>query len=85
VCDSAPAGWKHQKQQSVYVDGHDTIPGMVLVMPHVEYGCGSRSAAKDLYQAQDGSYSLQLNPWLASNMIAPIMEARFRASSRDGS
>jgi hypothetical protein len=29
-----PAGWVHQQQGDVVVLGHNTIPGLILVMPH---------------------------------------------------
>jgi len=31
----APAGWKFQKDQSTAILGHDTVPGMIIVMPHM--------------------------------------------------
>ena len=70
---SVPPGWKHQKQQTVYIIGHDTTPGMVLIMPHTSNSIQEVAAAANepLYQAQDGRLMVTSAPvTLASNMLA---------------
>jgi hypothetical protein len=68
-----PPGWKYQKGQGVYLMGHDTIPGMILIMPHTFTSLQeARAAASEpLYQAQDG----QLMVTGEARQIAPNMLA----------
>jgi hypothetical protein len=70
---SVPPGWKQQKQQAVYVLGHDTIPGMVLIIPHSSNSIQElRAAASEpLYQGNDGQLMVTGPPeTLAPNMMA---------------
>lgn len=69
---SVPPGWKPQKQQANYIMGHDTIPGMILVIPHTSNSIQELAAAasEPLYQAEDGQLMVTSSPQnLASNMI----------------
>ena len=55
-----PQGWRHEKRQAIYVMGHMTIPGMIIVMPH-SYNSVQEvkaSANESLYQGQDGQLML---------------------------
>ncbi|MBI4165526.1 MAG: hypothetical protein HY508_07315 [Acidobacteria bacterium] len=70
---SVPPGWKHQKQQTIYMMGHDTIPGMILIMPHTSNSIQELAAAANepLYQAQDGQLMVTSAPvTLTNNMLA---------------
>jgi hypothetical protein len=70
---SVPPGWKHEKQQANYIMGHDTIPGMIIVMPHNYNSIQEVAAAagEPLYQAQDGHLMVSGQPvTLAQNIIA---------------
>jgi hypothetical protein len=70
---SVPPGWKHQKQQANYIMGHDTIPGMIILMPHNYNSIQEVAAAANepLYQAQDGQLMVSGQPvTLAQNIIA---------------
>jgi hypothetical protein len=51
-----PPGWKYRKGEGVYIMGHDTIPGMILIMPHPYKNLqeARAAAAEPLYQAEDG-------------------------------
>lgn len=67
-----PQDWKYEKRGAVYVMGHMTIPGMILVMPH-HYNSAQEvmaSANEPLYQAQDGQLMLTGAPQAVSqNML----------------
>lgn len=70
---SVPSGWKHQKQQANYIVGHDTIPGMILILPHTSNSVQelAATASEPLYQAEDGQLAVSDAPvTLANNMIA---------------
>ncbi len=70
---SVPPGWKYAKQQAVYVIGHDTIPGTILVMPHQANSLQelAQAASEPLYQADDGQLMVTSQAaTLASNMLA---------------
>jgi hypothetical protein len=70
---TVPQGWRHEKRQALYVMGHTTIPGMVLIMPH-EYNSIQDALAKadePLYQADDGQLVVEGSPQpLANNLVA---------------
>ncbi|MBI1983259.1 MAG: hypothetical protein HYS61_03580, partial [Acidobacteria bacterium] len=67
-----PQGWKYEKRQAIYVIGHMTIPGMILVMPHSYNSAQEVMAAANepLYQGQDGQLMLTRAPQVVSqNML----------------
>ncbi len=68
-----PAGWNYRKTNGVYILGHETIPGMILIMPHTFNSLAeARAAASEpLYAAQDGRLMVTGQPqMLADNMLA---------------
>ncbi len=84
---SAPAGWKYEKRQAVYVMGHMTIPGMILVMPHESNTIQElqSAASEPLYQADDGQLLVTGSPVsLASNMIAADYGGQLQGKQAQG-
>lgn len=70
---TVPQGWKHEKRQSIYVLGHTTTPGMILIMPHTYNNTQEvlASAHEPLYQADDGQLVVEGAPQtLADNLLA---------------
>jgi hypothetical protein len=67
-----PQGWKYEKRQAIYVMGHMTVPGMIIVMPH-SYNSAQEvmaSANEPLYQGEDGQLMLTRAPQAVSqNML----------------
>ncbi len=84
---SVPSGWKYEKRQAVYVMGHMTIPGMILVMPHTSNTIQELQAAasEPLYQADDGQLMVSGLPViLANNMIGADYGGQLQGKQAQG-
>ena len=62
---TVPAGWKYQNDYSGALLGHDTIPGLIVVMPHTEKGADAVKAGM-LEGLQEGQTRLMLKGKLES-------------------